>query len=379
MRANADRQLTRAQLPPTQTERQPAEGERQPAEGERQPTQTEEQPTKYKLRYAFSQQLLQAWRPRPTLKCAISLYSVIGLVFITLGVAVLVLTQQIYELEQRYDNLGPAGPGQTLTLNLTLSRDLRAPVYFYYMLRGFHQNHRRYIKSIPTEQLRGNDLAPASLGDCEPALYNRDLHPWQQRSAGSGAPLDGAAVAIPCGAAARAYFNDSYVLLSAANVSVPISAQNITWADDRRYKFKNIDLERQWIDVTDERFINWMKIAPFSTFRKTWGVVRADLPAGDYRLQVANNWNSALFEGEKWVVLSETNAFGGRNEFLAYAYLAVGALSIMLAFIFSLRKFKRPKGITEYRLQRAEREQNGGVAGEYPPSPQAETAPLPPR
>lgn len=45
----------------------------------------------YELSYAFKQQLMQAWRPKPTLKCAITVYAIIGLIFFALGIAILIL------------------------------------------------------------------------------------------------------------------------------------------------------------------------------------------------------------------------------------------------------------------------------------------------
>lgn len=307
-------------------------------------------PTKYKLRYAFTQQLLQAWRPRPTLKCAITIYTIIGLIFFAFGIAIIVLTNQITEVSARYDNLGPISKTSQVSAQFKVENDMTAPVYLFYQIKGFYQNHRRYILSQSLDQLRGNDKSAADLSDCDPVIYNANLSEWQINNI---KVRDLNAVAIPCGAAARAFFNDTFSLASTAGKIYEFSDKDISWPDDREYKFKNIDLSRQWIDMTNERFINWMKIAPFSNFRKTWGVLNVTLPKGDYIMTINNTWNSSLFDGEKWFVLSETNAFGGRNEFLAYTYIAVGSLSIILAMIFSLRKFKRPKGITEYQLARA--------------------------
>lgn len=323
------------------------------------PLLTTPKPTKYKLRYAFTQQLLQAWRPRPTLKCAITVYTVIGLIFFAFGIAIIVLTNQVYEVSNRYDQQAPAGPSSVFNVSFTLAQNMTGPVYLFYQLNSFYQNHRRYIKSMSTSQMRGNDLDASSVSDCDPVIYNANLSQWQKSAIKN---YNDSAVAIPCGAAARAYFNDTFSLIAPNGTLYEFSSNGIAWSDDKNYKFKNIDINRQWIDMTNERFINWMKISPFSNFRKTWGVLQADLPAGDYKMMIRNYWNSSLFGGEKWFVLSQTNAFGGRNEFLAYSYIAVGALSILLAMIFSIRKFKRPKGITEYHLDKA-------VNANPPPAP----------
>lgn len=298
----------------------------------------------FDMGYAFKQQLTNAWRPKPTLKCAITVYLFIGLVFFALGICLLVFTDRINEKVIRYDN-NPACStlGQQCVLSFSLDDKIPAPVYVYYEIDGFHQNHRRYIKQIPTYQLRGEDLGSGDLSDCDPYIYNANL---TVTTAVDGTELDPNAVAIPCGSAARGRFNDTFSLTAASGDKVfDISNKGIAWQTDVDNKFKNIDLSRQWLDMEDERFITWMKISPFSRFRKAWGVMNVSLPAGVYFLTIQNHWNSSIFGGKKSFVLSHTNVFGGRNEFLAYTYIAVGALSILLSIIFIFRKLKRPKGI----------------------------------
>lgn len=90
----------------------------------------------------------------------------------------------------------------------------------------------------------------------------------------------------------------------ADNSVIAIQGKGIAWPDDINYKFKNADLTKQWIDVTDERFITWMKISPFSDFRKSWGIITKDLSKGSYQINIKNNWNSSLFLGQKWIILS---------------------------------------------------------------------------
>ena len=37
---------------------------------------------KYSFSFAFKQQLLKAWQPKPTLKCAIIIYLILGIIFL---------------------------------------------------------------------------------------------------------------------------------------------------------------------------------------------------------------------------------------------------------------------------------------------------------
>ena len=43
-----------------------------------------------------------------------------------------------------------------------------------------------------------------------------------------------------------------------------------------------------WYNITDERFMNWMRIAALSTFRKLWGRIDQDISPGNYTLQINN-------------------------------------------------------------------------------------------
>lgn len=58
--------------------------------------------------------------------------------------------------------------------------------------------------------------------------------------------------------------------------------------ESSKSKFKNYDLTKQWLDVTDERFINWMKSSSQPSFKKLWGIVNQDLEAGDYTISITN-------------------------------------------------------------------------------------------
>lgn len=69
--------------------------------------------------------------------------------------------------------------------------DLDPTVLFYYKLSNFYQNHRRYVKSLDSDQLKGKHVSASSIkgGDCK--------------------PLDvvGDKAIYPCGLIANSYFN----------------------------------------------------------------------------------------------------------------------------------------------------------------------------
>ena len=80
-------------------------------------------------------------------------------------------------------------------------------------------------------------------------------------------------------------------------------------------------------------------------FRKLYGQLDFDLKKGlTYTINIANNYDVKAFNGAKYVVLSTTNAFGGKNEFLAICYLTVGSLCIIFAILFAAALWKRKNG-----------------------------------
>lgn len=76
-------------------------------------------------------------------------------------------------------------------------------------------------------------------------------------------------------------------------------------------------------------------------FRKLWGKIDQTMSKGTYTLLIQNNYDVKLYDGKKTFVLSNTNAFGGRNLFLSICYLVVGALCILFAIIFTIAHLKK--------------------------------------
>lgn len=60
---------------------------------------------------------------------------------------------------------------------MKITEKIIAPVYVYYQLDNFYQNHRRYVKSRSFSQLQGTYLTADKLSDCDPIIKNKDLLP----------------------------------------------------------------------------------------------------------------------------------------------------------------------------------------------------------
>lgn len=93
--------------------------------------------------------------------------------------------------------------------------------------------------------------------------------------------------------------------------------------------------------MEDEHFIVWMRTAGLPNFRKLWGRIDDGLPAGEYQVQINNQFEVSPFQGKKYFVLSTTNALGGKNYFLAVCYIVVGTLCMLFAFIFCIAYMRK--------------------------------------
>ena len=313
------------------------------------PMETKSQKTN-KNNSTFKQQLLTAWKPKPTLACAIIFYITIGIIFIIIGSIVITFSKKINDINLRYDTISSCKIGEKCQIEIELKNTFKAPVFFYYHISDFYQNNRIYVKSIVSKQLRGNAITSSEADSCSEAKYNKDfVYVNKNVNGGNLIPNE---IAHPCGLAARAYFNDTFTLKhKKTDLNIPILDKGIAWKDDIKDKFKNYDLNKQWINVESERFMNWMKISPFPQFQKTWGRIEQDLQEGLYVVEIDNRWDVLKFSGKKRFGLSDSNVFGSQNFFLGWAYVSIGCLSFLFALGFGIRKIQRPKGVLEKRLK----------------------------
>lgn len=93
-----------------------------------------------------------------------------------------------------------------------------------------------------------------------------------------------------------------------------------------------------------EDLIVWMRTAALPTFRKLYGKIEEDLqPNDEIHVSLVNNYNTYSFNGKKKLVLSTTSWLGGKNDFLAIAYLTVGGLCFFLALSFTVVYLVKPR------------------------------------
>ena len=143
---------------------------------------------------------------------------------------------------KRYDDVCPAvgAPGSNpCELKISIDQDIEGPVYVYYQLENFYQNHRRYVKSRDYKQLMGEPRTLEDVKDnCDPITTNADIAPDLYSAFDKTIKLDPEAVAVPCGLVAKSMFTDTFTL-NLGPIAITMDDSKIAWQSDVEYKFKN--------------------------------------------------------------------------------------------------------------------------------------------
>eukprot|EP00658_Telonema_sp_P-2_P032599 TRINITY_DN24099_c0_g1_i4.p1 TRINITY_DN24099_c0_g1~~TRINITY_DN24099_c0_g1_i4.p1 ORF type:complete len:252 (-),score=35.89 TRINITY_DN24099_c0_g1_i4:198-953(-) len=84
----------------------------------------------------------------------------------------------------------------------------------------------------------------------------------------------------------------------------------------------------------DEDFMVWMRTSSLPEFRKLYRVFTEDLQAGEYEMDIVEFFDVSSFGGEKAFALATVTWAGGKNEFLAIAYIVVGAIVLVAGIVF---------------------------------------------
>lgn len=190
-------------------------------------------------------------------------------------------------------------------LSFEIPNEIKPPILFYYRLTNFYQNHRRYVKSVDIEQLKGSARSKADLqdGDCAPLALAPDGRPY-----------------YPCGLIANSMFNDTFGNLTLANppqnrnrddntsAYYNMTTRGISWSHEgdlyktSKYRPEDVVPPPNWQsqypedgyntvglpDLHDwEQFQVWMRTAGLPTFSKLAQRNNDQaLPAGTYRLKI---------------------------------------------------------------------------------------------
>lgn len=300
---------------------------------------------------AFSQQTLPDWSPTIGEREWIQIYYFLASLMFILGSVLCAEYVQHREWSYVYDGenadftecqITSANKGKICQIGFNFDEDVSGPLYVYYGLTNFHQNNRRYTKSVMTDMLTGSTVIDEDSADlyCYPLQYN------------------GTRMLYPCGLQANTYFNDGFVVSHATTLSSELDKDGITFdAEDSKftqvdgfmyasytagqtcqdvlgtgvtesdcgtytdsgtsyyYYYPNSDTYQYLHEtfpqinplrgVTDESFVVWMRLSSFANFRKQIGKIDTDVNAGEsLQFAVANNFDVSSFSGSKSLIIT---------------------------------------------------------------------------
>jgi len=141
-------------------------------------------------------------------------------------------------------------------ITFTIEKDMKAPVYLYYQLDNFYQNHRRYVQSRSDAQLRGD--ASASTSDCSPlTTTGGGMYKYNSTAETSIGNNETDYTLMPCGLIANSLFNDIFWVnkltvgdrtyyqddtFGGKTLVNLVDQTGIAWKSDVETKFKNIEV-----------------------------------------------------------------------------------------------------------------------------------------
>lgn len=347
---------------------------------------------------AFRQQRLKAWQPILTPKSVLPLFFIIGIIFAPIGGVLIWASSEVQEIVIDYSEcatkaplearspipdkvkstfksskqtglpywqrsivnrtLVPKKPTTVCSLYFEIPDTINPPVFMYYRLTNFYQNHRRYVQSLDLDQLDGKAVDNATMRNskCDPLKLD---------------PESGKAY-YPCGLIANSQFNDtiySPVHLD-NNATYEMTNKGIAWDSDKQLIKKTSYNQWQvlpppnWHDrypdgYTDERpipnlhededFMVWMRTAGLPDFSKLSKRNHTTaMKAGTYRLDIDDYFPVTEYSGTKSILISTRTVVGGKNPFMGIAYVIVGGICIVLGTLFTVAHLVKPRKLGDH-------------------------------
>ncbi|CAN6198921.1 unnamed protein product [Urochloa humidicola] len=294
--------------------------------------------------HPFTQQQLPACKPILAPQTVIPVLLFVGIIFVPIGLGCIAASNRVVEVVYQYETsclpaymldnkvayIQNPSIDKTCTRILKVPKDMKQPIYIYYQLDKFYQNHRRYVKSRNDKQLR----SPEEVNNTQYCKPEANHH---------GNPV------VPCGLVAWSLFNDTYSF-ARGNEALMVHKRGISWRSEREDIFGNRVFPRNFQNGAligggtldpriplsrQEDLIVWMRALP--TFRKLYGRIEVDLHADELiTVTLENNYNTYSFGGKKALVLSTAGVLGGKNGFLGRGYVVVGLACLALAALLTL-------------------------------------------
>ncbi|KAI6206713.1 hypothetical protein M3Y94_00943600 [Aphelenchoides besseyi] len=335
---------------------------------------------------AWIQQELSAYRPLYTFRCAIPLVSILSFCCLAISIAFYKSSLKGFELEVDYTDCEK----QICDYELKLP-EIQGQVLFFYGMRGFHQNMRKYQQSRNDRQLARH------LRETDECYPFQCLDTEGKPSTCKG---DQKVPIVPCGAVANSIFNDTFKLFYHNGPpelpirEVPLTTAGLLHPSFRSQKYRNPkkctdensfcgsnctakcpgfestakppwwpkpiaeigDVDTGWA-LENFDFIQWMETSALPNFRKIWRRLNqqsgspfaSGLPASNYTLRIVYNYPVRGYSARKLFVIQSDGPLGPKAEFQIFAFFCVGFFLLVFSAFMVIIEFA--PGITQ-RLRR---------------------------
>ena len=143
------------------------------------------------------------------------------------------------------------------------------------------------MSSWSSNQMKGQNVTKESQAYfCYPDVTNEQM---QKNWALDGTKLVPDSLSRPCGLLAKHFPKDTFSFYNMdTKKSIEISTEKIAWPGLIGTKFRSVNRSEEWVNIEDERFINWMRPNTAKNVYKNWGRFEQDLKAGEYAVTIFN-------------------------------------------------------------------------------------------
>lgn len=345
---------------------------------------------------SFSQQRLKAVNPVFTAATVIPILMILGVILIPIGAAMWLASHRIEDLmidyshcensasleywlaipdnftSYRYKNNPTVKTAQwklatddsqqfedqrkVCKIQFHVPHKIKGPLYFFYRMENFYQNHRRYAKSFSEDQIEGkaastNTIKNTAGINCQPLSVNSEGKKY-----------------YPCGLIANSMFNDTFDEtlqgVNGTSSDYVMTKKGIAWSGNSgrytktKYSYDEITPPPNWYksypdgynltNVPDistwEEFQNWMYTSAFPDFNKL--ALRNDndpIEEGIYEVTIGLHFPVLEYKGKKHIFISQRSVVGGKNYFMGYSWIAGGAVCFVMGFSLLAVNFFRPR------------------------------------
>ncbi|QPG74374.1 hypothetical protein FOA43_001701 [Brettanomyces nanus] len=248
-------------------------------------------------------------------------------------------------------------------LQFQIPNDIGPSIFFFYMLRNFYPNHRRFASSFSEDQILGKRASISDVKNTE----GQNCKPLSVDDA-TGKLI------YPCGLIANSLFNDTYSILNAVNDTTDdymLYREGIAWGYNKgrfkktKYSPDEVVPPPNWIKMYPNGYNstnmpniadwpelqNWMAPAALTPFSKMVGRNDDDkLTKGTYEVSIGLHFPVLPYDGHKYIYLSTRSVIGGRNTFLGICWMVGGCVCILLAVGFAIVHLVHPRKLGDPSL-----------------------------